>query len=236
MMLRVENLSKEYSAGGFRLGPIDWQLASGETVCVFGKNGAGKSTLFQLLSGNLDASAGEILLNDKKLTPDKYELRRQMGYLPQNLEFPRWVSGRELLSYAASLYELPQPKERVEDTLRFWDSDAFAFKPLQALSHGMQKRIALGLACLHEPDFLILDEPFSGLDIFHIHALEETIQKRRTQGKTTIISTHELLYAAKLCDHAVALEAGQMRSLPAWSKQEVMERIQSVETFFFKQG
>ncbi len=225
-------LTKSYP-GGFQLGPVDLSLREGETAAFLGTNGAGKSTLFQLLTANLDPTAGEIRLNGDKLTPDTPLLKRRLGYLPQNTVLPRWVTGREILDYAARLYGLAQADAVVTKAETYWDCASFSHKPLMALSYGMQKRVALALATLHDPDYLILDEPHSGLDLLHIRALDEAILRRARAGKTTILSTHIAPYTARLCDCVYIIEGGQVRRLAGWDERSYLDRIELIEQAFF---
>jgi ABC-type multidrug transport system ATPase subunit len=230
-MLRTEKLTKTYEA--FRLGPLDLEVQAGETVALLGKNGAGKTTLFQILTGNLDASAGEVRLGGKKLTPDTPVVKRDVGYLPQNPVLPRWVSGREVLLYAAKLYQLPDAQAHVAKREAYWDCAEYRDKPLAALSYGMQKRLGLALATLRDPPLVILDEPFSGLDLFHIKALDDAIEARAKAGLTTIVSTHDAANAAKLCHRALIIESGAVRALPGWEPAGFVDRISLIENAFF---
>ena len=231
-LLTAKALTREFS-DAFTLGPVNFSLASGEAVAFLGKNGAGKTTLFQLLSGNIDKTSGEILFDGKKMTPDKPELKRRIGYLPQHAALPRWVTAAEMLSYGAQLYELPEPAKVAKDSMEFWDCAFFHNKPLAACSHGMQKRVGLALATMHDPDCLILDEPFSGLDLFHIKALEDTILRRQKDGKATIISTHIAPYTAKLCEKVFVLEEGNMRELSDYTAGDYLGRIALIEKTFY---
>lgn len=231
--LVLENLVKSYHGSTYCLGPLSLSLQTGEILALLGKNGAGKSTLFQLITGNLDPTSGSIGFGEETLRPDRFDLKRRMGYLPQHLELPRWVTGREILSYAISLYNLPDPKQTLERTLAYWDCMEFQHKPLAACSHGMQKRVALALATVHEPELLILDEPFSGLDLFHIKALTDILETRRHTGRTSILSTHVSHYAATLCHRALVLENGQASYLPLWESADTLQRITQIERHFF---
>jgi len=235
-LLILDKLQKAYSTNNFSLGPIDLTMFEGECVGLMGENGAGKTTLFQLITGNLKPSGGSIKLGEHPLTPDAFYLKRSIGYLPQNLELPPWVSGREILSYAIHLYQLDRPKELCEQTLKYWDSSTFADKPLAACSHGMKKRIALGLATLHDPKLLILDEPFSGLDLYHIKALHQLIQQRTQNKRTTILSTHIAPYTAKLCKRLLTLRSGSMTVQATWETADYLGKIEFIESLFFNQG
>ena len=229
-LLKVAALTKKYPEG-FELGPLDFEWETGACIGLLGPNGAGKSTLYQMLTGNMDASSGTIMLRDQKMVPDKPELKRKIGYLPQSLELPKWVTGLEILSYAAKLYG--ESKEKVMERLGFFSCLSYQNKPLASCSHGMQKRVGLALATLHNPDLLILDEPFSGLDIFQINALKQHIKLRSSEGKTSILSTHIPPFAAELCSSCWLLQEGQAKKIPGWEEMDNTARIGRIEAAFF---
>ena len=230
--LAISGLKKEF-ASGFVLGPLDFTLGSGATIGLVGKNGAGKTTSFQLLTGNLDATAGEIRLAGRRLTPDTAELKREVGYLPQDPVLPEWASGHEVLSYAARLYGLPHIEERVTSAEDLWDCASYKRKPLGTLSYGMQKRVGLALATLHEPAYLILDEPFSGLDLNHIKTLEGMIAGRTQRGHITILSTHVLSFCARLCTEVLILADGKWSKVAPWDALSLEAREAEIESRFF---
>ena len=231
-LLQTTQLSKSF-APRYLLGPVDLGLAAGETIGVIGKNGAGKSTLFQLLTGNLDASSGEVRLDGHKLTPDTPQIKRMIGYLPQDPVLPRWATGREVLGYGARLYELNDIAKRVPAAEAYWDCGSYRQKPLSTLSYGMQKRVALALATIHEPRLLILDEPFSGLDLNHIKALEELLAQRRANGLTTVLSTHVTAFCARLCSRVWSLSDGHLDSVEPWLSLTHPQRERAIEDRFF---
>lgn len=232
-LLSAAALRKTFTDGeGFQLGALSFSVGAGETVALLGKNGAGKTTLFQILTGNLDATDGEVRVAGDKLTPDRPDVKRRLGYLPQNPVLPRWVTGRELLRYAAALYGLPE-KDPVEKALTYWDAASYGNKPIATLSYGMQKRLGLALACLHDPPVLILDEPFSGLDLYHIKALDDEIIRRGATGRATVVSTHVASFAARLCSRALILDAGKMTELAGYQAAPLLSRIEKIEAAFF---
>ena len=104
---------------------------------------------------------------------------------------------------------------------------------MAACSHGMQKRIGLGLATIHEPKVLILDEPFSGLDLFHIKALNDTIASRAAAGLITILSTHIAPYTAALCQEVYVVDRGTVAPLIPWSDAAPPARVEIIERSFF---
>ena len=231
-LIALQELTKKYSAE-YCLGPLNLEFQPGETIALLGPNGAGKTTLFQLLTGNLDASSGKALYENSPIKPQNFQIKKNFGYLPQDLGLPPWVNAQELLHYAASLYKIPSPKQRIDKLYELWEIDHFKNRPLAACSHGMQKRVGLALATLHNPAMLILDEPFSGLDLFHIRSLENMVKERKAAQLTTILSTHNIPYAARLCDYPLIIKAGKIHSLPAWETGSWEERITLAEQQFF---
>jgi ABC-type multidrug transport system ATPase subunit len=233
MLLKTHKLKKSYGQSSFTLGPLDLEIERGTVIGVLGRNGAGKTTLFQLLTGNLDPTDGEVYFENQKVTLQNHAIKRRMGYLAQNFELPKWVTGQEVLSYAAGLHGIKDP-QTVESALVRWDCTGFANKPLGACSHGMKKRIALALVTLGNPDLLILDEPFSGLDIFHIKSLEELIKTRQTARQTTILSTHIIPFVAELADQMYFIESGRCEALPSWTVLDYPRRLQAIDQRFFQ--
>ena len=229
-MMTLRAISKKFSAG-FQLGPCDLQVNRAETLAVLGKNGAGKSTLFNLMTANLDPSAGEVTFRGQRFIPEAFALKRELGFLPQNPVFPPWVNGAELLHYAVRLYGLDIAA--VARALQRWDGEHYQHLPLTLCSHGMQKRIGLAVATIHQPPLLLLDEPFSGLDVFHLKTLQELLATRKQQQLSNVLSTHILPLAAQLCDRAVVLKHGQLHTLPDWQQQDSGQRIAAVEKLLF---
>ena len=230
-MMTLTAIHKTFAAG-FQLGPCNLQVNKAETLGILGKNGAGKSTLFNLMTANLDPDAGEIVFQQQHLTPENYRLKRDLGFLPQAPVFPPWVSGAELLHYAARLYKLDS-KEVVPQALQRWDCAHYQKLPLTLCSHGMQKRIGLAVAAIHQPPLLLLDEPFSGLDVFHFKTLQKLLATRKQQQLSNVLSTHILPLAAQLCDRTFVLKNGNLHPLPDWAQQDNNQRVTSMEKLLF---
>lgn len=231
--LKLESLVKTRSKD-FQLGPIDFELNSATNVVIFGRNGSGKSTLFELMTANLDPDSGMIFIDGQKCAPQKHEVRKKIGYLPQEFSLPPWVFPIELLEYAASLHAYSDPKKIAKKWLEFWGCDRYQKTALTQCSYGMQKRVALALAEIHSPDILVLDEPVNGLDIEYVSCLEERLSERKKEGKVSILSVHSAHFAAKNCDLAFFLEAGSFRSIEKWKSMDLLERIHFLESHFAK--
>ncbi len=229
--LRLAGLTKRYPSG-FTLGPLDLAVNSGETVAILGKNGAGKSTLFEILTGNADASSGSVHVGPHRMAMDRPETKRLVGYMPQNPRLPKWVTPRDILTYAAGLHGISDPSRLLEHVTTYWDCRSYIDRPLAACSHGMAKRVALALATLHNPPVVVLDEPFETLDIVHVKALEAEIIRRERAGLISILSTHQAPYAARVSSRVLLIEEGRMRPLDNWTGASTMERVNLIEDAF----
>ena len=218
---------------GFTLGPLNLCVNRGETIAVFGKNGAGKSTLFQLLTGAIDREDGELKILGQKMSPDATALRKHVGYLPQESSLPPWTTPEEILTYEARLLNLHEPKQLVEHELKRWDAHSWRHRPLAKSSHGMQRRIGLAVSLIHDPELLILDEPFNALDITNSRTLAVAIHDRASRGKATLVSIHTPLLAAQICPRAILLEGGKLEELSEWTEASLTERADLIERRFF---
>lgn len=229
-VLELKNVTKRFFEKTVLEG-IDWFLEPGETIALIGANGAGKTTLLEILSGNLDPTSGEVTFLGERLKQESAHLRRRVGYLPQRLELPPWASANDLLTYAYALHEL-QDETLIVDTLKMWDCYSFKDQAISNCSHGMQKRVALCLASMHNPDLLILDEPFAGLDILHAKALFECLKKRQTEQKVTLLSCHISPYIARSCSRVICIKEGRMKELIGFSNRNFEDRIRAIEQEF----
>jgi ABC-type multidrug transport system ATPase subunit len=216
----------------FTLGEINLNIKDGECVALIGPNGAGKTTFFQLVTGNSDATRGEIQFKGKKFRPEFYDQKRNMGYLSQDINLPLWVTPIELLKYSSSLHQLANSNQLIDEQIALWQIEVYKNRPIASCSHGMKKRAGLAAALLHDPDLLILDEPFAGLDILHINSLKNSIKERTKRNKTTIVSTHILPYASELCERAFTIKDGAIVEVSNWKELSVSEQQTTIENHF----
>ena len=233
--MEAKNIQKQFP-DGFSIKRTNFLLDKGLTVAFLGQNGAGKSTLFQMLTGNLELSSGEIYIDQELVTTENFLVKKKIGYLPQNPCLPKWVSGIEILRYSASLHDLEDPEDRINKSLLYWDCESFKKLPLEVCSHGMQKRIGLAIAFLNDPNYLILDEPFSGLDLHHVYCLEKKIIERQKKGQLTIISTHIAPYVAKLCQTVFMIRSGSIKKIKGWTEKNEINRVEMIRNQFEKKN
>jgi heme exporter protein A len=193
---------------------IDVSLEAGEALAVIGPNGAGKTTLLRLLAGLMRPSAGEVRVLGQPLARGNHEARRRVGFLSHNSLLYDDLTLRENLSFAARLYLLDRPDEVARTALEDAGlADRAGELPVR-LSRGLLQRAAIARAMLHDPEVLLLDEPFSGLDAQAADQLRATLQARLARGNGIVLVTHDLADAWELATRVAVLIAGR------WAAEE----------------
>ncbi len=218
-MIRATNLSKFY--GGKRaLGPVSFEIADGETVGFLGLNGAGKTTALRILACDLRPSGGSIEVGGTDAVADPHEVRKRIGFLPENPPVYAEMSVHEYLVFAGELRGLTkaQTRKRLPEVLDVTNLDDVASDLIGTLSHGYRQRVGIAQAIIHEPKFLILDEPTRGLDPVQIVEMRNLIHDLK-QKHTVLISSHILTEISQTCDRLLVLGKGKL--LGSGSEEEL---------------
>jgi ABC-2 type transport system ATP-binding protein len=209
-MIRASNLTKLY--GGRRaLGPVSFEIKDGETVGFLGLNGAGKTTALRLLACDLRPSSGTIEVGGVDAIAEPHEVRKRIGFLPENPPLYMDMSVIDYLTFAGELRKMTRPelKRRLPDVLELTDLTEVAGDTIGTLSHGYRQRVGLAQAIIHQPKFLILDEPTRGLDPVQIVEMRNLIHDLK-QNHTVLISSHILTEISQTCDRLLVLGRGRM--------------------------
>ena len=215
-VVRVDRLEKHFRPGfGIRkkqiLHGISFCVRRGEIFGFVGPNGAGKTTTLKVLMGLIRPTAGRasILGHDVRET----EFRRHVGFLPENPYFYDHLSGRETLDFYARLCGVRswERARRVNALLRWVGLYQAADARLRTYSKGMQQRVGIAQALVHDPDVVFLDEPMSGLDPLGRKEIRDLILRLRTEGKTVFMNTHILSDVEMLCDRVAIIVNGRIR-------------------------
>jgi len=209
-MIRATNLTKLYGARR-ALGPVSFEIADGETVGFLGLNGAGKTTALRILACDLRPSAGSIDVGGVDAIAEPHEVRKRIGFLPENPPLYMDMNVIEYLTYAAELRAMSKAdvKRRMPEVLEITDLKDVAYDVIGTLSHGYRQRVGVGQAIIHQPKFLILDEPTRGLDPVQIVEMRNLIHDLK-QNHTVLISSHILTEISQTCDRLLVLGKGQM--------------------------
>jgi heme exporter protein A len=187
---------------------VDLEVARGSTFAVFGSNGAGKTTLLRVLAGLVRPSAGSARLLGVPL-PGDAALRRRLGYVGHDSFIYGDFTGAENLAYYARLYGV-RDRSRVDALLAEVGLSDAAGRPARTYSRGMVQRLSLARAILHEPDLLLMDEPFSGLDPLGSDLLASVLGGLRRRGSTIVMTTHDFERGLAVADAAAILHRGRV--------------------------
>src|SRR5213594_3328764 len=196
--LVLDHISKSF--GDFRaVSDLSLQVRPGRVFGLIGPNGAGKTTTIRMIVNITLPDSGRIELFGQQMNT---ALQDRIGYLPEERGLYKKMKVGEQLRFFAELKDLrgTEADKRVDDWLKKLELSAWKDKRAKELSKGMQQKVQFITAVIHDPDLVILDEPFSGLDPVNVDLMKETILEQKARGKTIILSTHQMEIAEKLCD------------------------------------
>ncbi len=190
---------------------VDLEAGDGETVLLLGANGAGKTTLLRILAGLLSPNEGKVAVRGGSPHANEAGARRRIGFLSHNLALYPDLTAFENLRFFARLYDVANGATRAADLLAEAGLAAWRDEPIRGFSRGMKQRLALARVFLHEPDVLLLDEPFTGLDLVSARALAERLRAARKAGAAVVLTSHQIEIAAPLGDRALVLRRGRLQ-------------------------
>ena len=207
MSIVINGVTKLYGAQK-ALDNISFEVKTGEIVGFLGPNGAGKSTLMKIITGFIPATSGSVLVNGCKVETGNIELKKQIGYLPENNPLYPEMYVREYLAFVASFYNTNQPRKKlIDNIIELTGLAPEQKKKIGALSKGYKQRVGLAQALIHNPAVLILDEATSGLDPNQIIEIRNLI-KEVGKEKTVLLSTHIMQEAEAICQRVVIIDRG----------------------------
>ena len=233
-VLTVKNLNKVYTKNGSKqthaLNNLNLEVKEGEIFGLLGPNGAGKSTFINILGGSVIKTSGEVNVWGFNLDKNPRQVRASIGIVPQEVNFDPFFSPRKLLELQAGLYGVRE-KDRITDTiLKLVSLEKQADSYARSLSGGMKRRLLVAKAMVHQPPIIILDEPTAGVDVELRTTLWENVRSLNKQGVTTILTTHYLEEAEKMCDRIGILSDGNLVALD--TTRNLLQRIQTKVVYF----
>jgi ABC-2 type transport system ATP-binding protein len=228
-VVRIEGISKTYQ-GQRALSDVSLTIGRGEIFALLGPNGAGKTTLLRILTGILLPDTGSVqILGASGMNA----VRDKVGYLPEERGMYKKQKIREYLTYLAELkgWSRADAKARVMTVLEKVGMAAHADSNAEMLSKGMAQRIQIAAALIHDPPFVILDEPFSGLDPVSARQMQDIVRAEKAGGRTVLLSTHQMEPVERLCDRLLMLHRGQpvLYGTPNEARARFAEGIVRVE-------
>ena len=210
-VLELRNVTKSFR-GITAVDDVSFSARPGEITGYLGPNGSGKSTTMKLITALLEPSAGKILFNGQPIETDLPTFKQRMGYVPEEPHLYAHLSGLEYLVMVGQLRDLPErlTASRIDGLLRLFALHSDRHAPISAYSKGMRQKVLLSAALLHNPELLLLDEPFSGLDVGTGLVLRSLIQELAARGKVVLFSSHELETVERVCNRVVILHKGRV--------------------------
>jgi ABC-2 type transport system ATP-binding protein len=220
-VIEIEGLTKDFQVGFWKkrqvraLDSLTLHIEEGEVFGFLGPNGAGKTTTLKLLMNLLHPTTGSARILGEPV--DSVEMRRQIGYLPENPYFYDYLTARELLTYVGRLFGLREPalRTKVDQLLRDVGLSDAAGVQLRKFSKGMVQRIGIAQAIINDPRVVFLDEPMSGLDPLGRREVRQVIGSLRARGVTVFFSSHILPDVEALCDRVAIMHRGRLRRVGA---------------------
>ncbi|HXJ97022.1 MAG TPA: heme ABC exporter ATP-binding protein CcmA [Terriglobia bacterium] len=190
---------------------VSLRLEPGDAVLLYGANGAGKTTLLRTLAGLARPNEGEVLFGGRSLSSDSRPAKTSIGFVSHAAFLYGELTGRENLRFFGRLYSLGDLERRIDRVLDLFAVRERGDEPARNLSRGLQQRMSLARALLHDPAFLLLDEPFTGLDADSARKLEQLLQRLPEEGKALVFSTHNYSQGASIARRLVSLERGRVK-------------------------
>jgi ABC-2 type transport system ATP-binding protein len=229
-MLRIKNLNKAYKTRKV-LQDLTFNISPGEVYGLLGANGAGKTTTINIICNLLHADNGHITINNQPISENT---KKFIGIAPQENLLYKTLSCAENLNFFADIYGLDQQtkKQQIDVTLTAVNLLDRANSPVETLSGGMQRRLNIAVALVHQPQLVILDEPTTGLDIEARYEIWELIKQLKNQGLTILLTTHLLDEAERLCNRIGILKNGKI--LAEGSLSELKKLIPGEEVLVLK--
>jgi len=210
-MLEARGLTKRYG-GLLALDKVSFHLKRGEIVGYLGPNGYGKSTTVNIVVGLLEPSSGSMALDGRALSDDPIGYKQKIGYVPEEPHLYTHLTATEYLTLVARLRRIPQglADGKIARLLQLFQLHDSRYSTMAAYSKGMRQRVLLAAALMHNPDLLVLDEPFSGLDVNAGLLFRALLTRLAADGRTILFSTHRFDMVEKLCSRVVILSSGRL--------------------------
>lgn len=210
-MLKIEHLTKIY--GGFKaVDDLSLHIEKGHIYGFIGHNGAGKTTTIKSVVGILPYDEGEIYIDGKSMKLEPIECKKKIAYIPDNPDLYEYLTGIQYLNFIADAYEVSKNdrEQRIHKYADMMDLTSDLAQPVSSYSHGMKQKLAVIAAFIHQPQLIIMDEPFVGLDPKASHLLKEMMKDHCQRGGAIFFSTHVLEVAEKLCDRIAIIKQGKL--------------------------
>ena len=232
-MLELRNVCKRFPAVT-AVDNVSFSARAGEITGYLGPNGSGKSTTIKMITGLIGMTSGEILFDGDRIHRDLLNYKRRFGYVPEEPHLYSHLTGLEYLVMVGQLRGLPfkRTAERIDGLLQLLGLHGSRHSPLSAYSKGMRQKVLLSAALLHNPDLILLDEPFSGLDVASALVIRNLLKEMARRGKVVLLSSHELETVERVCTRVVILHRAKVVADDSIERLRTLMALPTLEDIF----
>ncbi|MCA8998938.1 MAG: ABC transporter ATP-binding protein [Planctomycetaceae bacterium] len=209
-MIELDEFRKVY-AGTVAVDGLSLSVQSGQILGLIGPNGAGKTTTMRAMCGLVTPTSGKISVDGIDVEHDPIAVKTRLAYLPDEPPLFPELTVEQHLAFTAAVFRISDAEDKGKQLLRRFEIDGKRGNRPSELSRGMKQKLAICCAYLHDPKYLLLDEPMTGLDPHGIRTLKETIRERAADGTTVVVSSHLLAMVEDICTHVLILKQGHVR-------------------------
>ena len=233
-MLNIINATKSYDGKKRAIDQLSFQLKPGDLLGFVGHNGAGKTTLLKAIAGIHALNSGEIHLGDISIKDNPLAFKKKIAYIPDHPDLYEALTGRQFIDFVSDVFAVPmnERNQKINDLSIQFDMHEFLKNPIHSYSHGMKQKVALIAALTHQPELLILDEPFVGLDPKAAFALKAQFKQLTDRGGMIIFSSHVIEVVEKIANKLVIIRQGKIL---ANGHTDSILKDKNLETLFMEQ-
>jgi ABC-2 type transport system ATP-binding protein len=232
-MLELRSVTKRYP-GVTAVNDVSFIARAGEVTGYLGPNGSGKSTTLKMITGLIDPTAGQILFRGQPIGRDRIAYRRLLGYVPEEPHLYPHLTGAEYLEMVGQLRGLAESPlaAKIDGFLQLLSLHGDRHVPISSYSKGMRQKVLLAAALLHNPELVLLDEPFSGLDVNSALVLRDLIRQLAARGKVVLFSSHEMETVERVCSRIVILHKGRVVANDSIEQLRALMSLPTLEEIF----
>jgi len=219
-MIILDKVSKSFN-GKWAVKRLDLRVDKGEVFGLLGPNAAGKTTTIRMMTGLLRPTEGKILIGGYDIVKEPIKTKSIFGYVPDKAFLYEKLKGREFLKFVASIHGIEKSTaiKRIDELLELFGIKEIEEELIESYSQGMRQRLLFLSALIHNPQVLLIDEPFVGLDPFGVMMIKDMIRRLRLEGVTIFLATHSLHIAEELCERVGLISKGSLISIK--NKEEI---------------
>lgn len=242
-MITVKNVSKKFvkkvnkhdSVSFYADKDVSFDLDKGNILGLLGPNGAGKTTMLRMIAGIMEPTKGSVLIDGLNYKDNGTEIKKRIAYLSGNTKLYKDISCVELLKMCGEYYGVENNllDKRIKDIVERFDMESFMHQRIEKLSTGQYQRVSIARCLIHDPDYYILDEATSGLDVISSQVIIDFIKSERDRGKGIIYSTHYMEEADAICDNIIMMNKGKIIANGSSSELKKKTKTDNLRDTFF---